>query len=63
MIIYFVIPQALNPDFRHEHGGTTPDDHVVLWRSLLIVCSVYLFYLLHLFFHSMEVRNDFPDQT
>jgi len=52
--IFHLMPHALNPDFHHEHGGNTPDGQVVLWRSLLIVCSVYLFYLFHLFFHSME---------
>jgi len=59
--IFHLMPHALNPDFHHEHGGKSPDGQVVLWRSLLIVCSVYMFYLFHLFFHSMEVRNDNTD--
>lgn len=49
--------QALNSDFHHKHGGTTPDDHVILWRCLLMACSIYFFYLFHLYFHSQEVKK------
>ncbi len=57
--IFIIMFQALNPDFHHEHGGTTADSdshHIVLWRSLLVVCSIYFFYLFHLFFCFIEVR-------
>lgn len=58
--IFHLLPHALNTEFHHKHGGKTPDCHlVVLWRSLLIVCSVYFFYLFHLFFHFDEVRSLF----
>ena len=49
--------QALNSGFHHEHGGITPDDHVILWRCLLMACSIYFFYLFHIYFHSQEVKG------
>ncbi|KAJ7333072.1 hypothetical protein OS493_018241 [Desmophyllum pertusum] len=53
--IFHLLPHALNADFHHENGGTTTaDNDVVLWRSLLVVCSLYFFYLFHLFFHVVE---------
>ncbi|KAL9965421.1 hypothetical protein ACROYT_G029220 [Oculina patagonica] len=53
--IFHLLPHALNPDFHHEHGGTTGSDgHVVLWRSLVVICSIYFFYLFHLFFCFIE---------
>lgn len=52
--IFHLIPHALNSGFHHEHGGITPDDHVILWRCLLMACSIYFFYLFHIYFHSQE---------
>lgn len=55
--VFHLLPHALNPNFYHEHGGSTGDSegaHVVLWRSALVICSIYFFYLFHLFFCAME---------
>ena len=55
--------QALNSDFHHEHGGITSDDHVILWRCLLMACSIYFFYLFHIYFHSQEVKGKLDLQS
>lgn len=52
--IFHLIPHALEAESHQSHESTTTGSHLVLWRSLLIICGIYLFYLLHLFFHSFE---------
>lgn len=55
--VFHLLPHALNPNFSHEHGGSPSDSdgaHVVFWRSAIVICSIYIFYLFHLFFCAME---------
>ncbi|XP_074633408.1 metal cation symporter ZIP14-like isoform X2 [Acropora palmata] len=53
--IFHLMPHALEADSHHSHhGSTSKSSQVVLWRSSLIVCSLYFFYLFHLFLYSIE---------
>ncbi|XP_022788954.1 zinc transporter ZIP12-like [Stylophora pistillata] len=50
--IFHLLPHALH---HHDDVGTTESNHsVLLWRSFLVLCSIYFFYLFHLFFQVME---------
>lgn len=52
--IFHLLPHALSQHHDDDAGGTESTHNVLLWRSFLVVCSIYSFYLFHLFFQVME---------